>query len=76
MDPTRYRWTVQYGERARGDTGRYALVKQGEPRLQFDSKPDAIAEAQRLNGWQVDGNERNYTSQAAQADQRRRHSSE
>lgn len=69
MNPSEYRWTVQYGERRRGDTGRYAVVK-GRERRQFDSKTEAIAEAQRLNGWQVDGNERNYASQAARADQK------
>jgi hypothetical protein len=66
MDPVTERWSVQYGERRLGDTGRYAVVK-GQERKQFDSKTEAIAEAQRLNGWQVDGNERNYASQAAQA---------
>jgi hypothetical protein len=66
-----HRWSVQYGEKRLGDTKGYAVVK-GRERRSFDLKSQAIAEAQRLNGWQVDGNERNYASQAAQADRERR----
>lgn len=66
----RHRWSVEHGDRSRGDVGGYVVVKPGHPRRQFQSKTEAIAEAQLLNGWQVDGNERNYASQAAVADRR------
>lgn len=60
-------WFVEYGETGRGDTGGYVVTDRQRTRLQFNRKPDAIAEAQLRNGWQVDGIEANYAAQAKAA---------
>jgi hypothetical protein len=58
-------WVLTYAERRRGDTGRYVVVL-GARRLQFEEKSSAIAEAQRLNGYDpVDGSEQTYGRQLA-----------
>lgn len=56
-------WTMTYARRELGDTKRY-VVFCGPTRLQFDSKPSAIAEAQRRNEYEpVDGSEQTYGEQ-------------
>lgn len=71
MNPWEYRWTVQYAERSKGDTGSWVVFKQGEPRRQCGTKSAAIREAQLLNGWEADGKEATYAEQTTRADKRR-----
>lgn len=57
-------WRMTYAERRLGDTGRYVVYTGGSERLQFATKSDAIAQAQRLNGYEpVDGSEQTYGEQ-------------
>jgi uncharacterized circularly permuted ATP-grasp superfamily protein len=81
-DPAVTHWLVQYGDRSRGDSGQYVVGKETESvppgsgfmvgrRLQFDSKSEAIAEAQRRNGYDpVDGDEQTYSRQLKDAGRR------
>jgi hypothetical protein len=57
------RWKVMYGDKKRGDRGNY-VVTDGQTRIQFDRKRDAIAESQKRNDYEpIDGSEATYAEQ-------------
>lgn len=69
-------WRVQYGETRLGDTGGHVVTRPFDERVQFNppgTKSDAIAEAQRRNGFEpVDGSEKTYSRQARENDETHR----